>query len=122
MNGLTEGRIVHFVLPASEGNLLARDISPASAGQHRAAIVVRVLDQETGMSNLTVFLDGGNDQPSVIEPPRTMGFGSVFYDEYQGPGTWHWPDDGIPAAPAAAAAQEPATPPVEPPPAQEPQP
>lgn len=56
MEGLTEGRMVHFVLP--DGN---------NTGEHRPAIVVKVwgngLDNlpENGYSNLQVLTDSLND-------------------------------------------------------------
>lgn len=56
MEGLTEGRIVHYVLP--DGSY---------AGEHRPAIVVKVWRQGDGTppvdgySNLVVFVDGAND-------------------------------------------------------------
>ena len=52
LEGLTEGRICHFVL---------------ENGAHRPAIIVRVWRQgnehppENGYSNLVVFMDGTND-------------------------------------------------------------
>lgn len=85
LEGLTEGRIVHYVLPEDAG---------PSAGQHRPAIVVkvwRVLPEGTpppnGTSDLQVFTDGENDQL-----PDMMWKTSVEYDEHGGPGTWHWPE------------------------------
>lgn len=56
MEGLTEGRMVHFVLP--DGN---------NTGEHRPAIVVKVCRNgfdnpaENGHSNLQVFTDSLND-------------------------------------------------------------
>jgi len=83
MEGLTEGRIVHFVLPDGPHAL-----------DHRPAIVVKVWRQgdgtppANGYSNLLVFMDGTNDGP---------GFGgcinwqtSVTYSEDPQPRTWHW--------------------------------
>lgn len=82
MDGLTEGRIVHYVLPN---------------GAHRPAIVVQVWSQTTGTSNLQVFLDGTNDKTSfdgVENPPdvsKGMMWGlSATYSETPTPGTWHW--------------------------------
>lgn len=52
MEGLTEGRIVHYVLP--DGN---------HEGEHRPAIIVKVWNKTTGYVNLQVFVDGTNDYP-----------------------------------------------------------
>mgnify|MGYP000989721294 CR=1 FL=1 len=71
--GLTEGRIVHYVLP--------------DGIEHRPAMIVRVWDHGTGMSNLQVFTDGSNDQ-SVDQ--GLIWRGSIFYSEDKLPGTWHW--------------------------------
>jgi len=76
MDGLTEGRIVHYVL--AEGR---------SKGEHRPAIVVRVWrDHAAGMVQLQVFTDGTNDGFDTGVVWRT----SVHYDASSAPGTWHW--------------------------------
>jgi hypothetical protein len=72
-DGLTEGRIVRYVL----------DDGP-HAGESRAAVVVKVWDRETGCVNLQVFLDGENDGDSKAWVT------SVFYSEEHDPRTWHW--------------------------------
>lgn len=75
MEGLTEGRMVHYVLP--EGK---------SQAEHRPAIVVKVWSKETGTANLTVFPDWQNDG-------KTEGIfwaTSVPYSEEPLGGTWHW--------------------------------
>ena len=87
MDGLTEGRIVHYVL--DEGR---------SKGEHRPAIVVKVwrpgeanYPPEKGVCNLQVFTDFGNDFPKDHD-----GYGgqvwatSVEFSEDKEPGTWHW--------------------------------
>jgi len=76
MKELTEGRIVHYVMPN---------------GEHRPAIVVRVWDLEIandGYVNLVVFVDGTND----IKPfTTTIWEPSVFFNDTDKPvGTWHW--------------------------------
>lgn len=84
MDGLTEGRMVHYVMPSH---------------QHRPAIIVKVWDHtgNTGTSNLTVFVDGRNDvkmedkdwdpkNPDVL----LMRYTSVVYSEDPQPSTWHW--------------------------------
>ena len=79
MEGLTEGRIVHFVLPE---------------GQHRAAIIVRVWRQgdgtppANGYSNLAVFMDGTNDYLGTASCIKWET--SVEYSAEPKPRTWHW--------------------------------
>jgi hypothetical protein len=77
MEGFTEGRMVHFVMPD---------------GEHRAAVVVRVwrpqVPERLGYCNLSVFTDWGNDGPG-----NETGFRretSILYSEAKEPGTWHW--------------------------------
>ena len=84
MDGLIEGRIVHFVL--ADGR---------SPGEHRPAIVVKVwrntdnTPPANGCSNLQVFTDGegGNYNDGL---PRLLWQTSVLYDPDGAPGTWHW--------------------------------
>jgi len=70
MEGFTEGRMVHFVMPD---------------GEHRPAVVVRVWRPQTpenpGYCNLQVFTDGSNDGP---------GNETGFYSDAKLPRTWHW--------------------------------
>ncbi len=96
MQGLTEGRVVHYVL--SEGR---------NEGQHRSAIVVRNwsnsdIPGSDGMVNLMVFTDGYNDGLETVfssEQDKTITMRcidlvvwrtSVHYSETKEPGTWHW--------------------------------
>jgi len=79
MEGLTEGRIVHYVL--SEGR---------NKGEHRPAIVVRVwrLDgapPDNGCCQLQVFTDESND-----ELPAVMWVTSCVYDAEAAGRSWHW--------------------------------
>lgn len=82
MEGLTEGRIVHYVMPD---------------GEHRPAVVVKVWNLSgtpEGYVNLVVLVDGANDLhyaslPNV--PDRvTLWETSKHYSEGKEPGTWHW--------------------------------
>ena len=90
MEGLTEGRIVHYVLPSGR-----------YAGEHRAAIIAKVwrhndpnlvdaegkpvlVTPENGVSNITVICDGSNDEAPFLH------MGSVVHDPECKPGTWHW--------------------------------
>jgi hypothetical protein len=88
MDGLTEGRIVHFVMPDDE---------------HRPAIVVKVWNKETGYVNLQVFTDGKNDIGMFQDSERysqitreEVGRGiwrctSIYPDEEtKRQGSWHW--------------------------------
>jgi hypothetical protein len=75
MKGLTEGRMVHYVL---------------SNGEHRPAVIVKVWDQETGMVNLQVILDGTNDR-AVIDTSKPMAWEtSRLFSAEPKPLTWHW--------------------------------
>lgn len=80
MEGLTEGRIVHYVLPDGR-----------SAGAHRPAIVVMVCPKEwgypPGAAQLQVFVDGTNDYQNYS---GSIWATSVQYSEGKEPGTWHW--------------------------------
>ena len=89
MDGLTEGRIVHYVL--NDGR---------SKGEHRPAIIVSVWDQRSGSVNMTVFTDYVNDYPQYEnenpDDPKpegrrgTIWATSVLYSEDKELGTWHW--------------------------------
>lgn len=85
MEGLTEGRIVHFVL--ADG---------PHAGEHRPAIVVKVWRKgdgsppDNGYSNLLVFLDGSNDAGPSGEARPLLWATSIEYSEEPRPRTWHW--------------------------------
>ena len=77
MDGLTEGRVVHFV---------------TERGDHRPAMVVKVWrdlqDRYPGYSNLQVFADGSND--GEWGKPNVVWETSVSYSEEPKPRTWHW--------------------------------
>ena len=88
MDGLTEGRIVHFVMPNDE---------------HRPAIIVKVWNHETGYVNLQVFTDGSNDVQMFQDSERysqitreqvsrgILWSTSIFPDEEtKRAGSWHW--------------------------------
>jgi len=83
MEGLTEGRNVHFVLPDGP-----------HAGEHRPAVIVKVWRRgdgsppADGYSNLVVFMDGTNDGPSFGGCIRWET--SVTFSEDPQPRTWHW--------------------------------
>lgn len=95
MDGLTEGRIVHYVMPN---------------GEHRPAIVTKVWDRDpvgtSGCANLNVFTDYSNDipytQPEIDTMVRGFGFSlddvrhghawrtSIMFSADPKPHTWHW--------------------------------
>jgi hypothetical protein len=87
MEGLTEGRIIHYVLPESRA---------CGADQHRPAVIVNAHGGrlENGMVNMIVFLDGTNDFPLDVHgvPALTMWATSVHYSEEKEANTWHWPE------------------------------
>lgn len=89
MDGLTEGRIVHFVMPD---------------GKHAPAMIVKVW-QDNGLSNLQVITDGTNAFPYTPEETElfkmagmdleSVKHGHVWvtsrsYSEEPKLGTWHW--------------------------------
>jgi hypothetical protein len=82
MEGLIEGRIVHYVMP--------------DGSTHRPAMLVQVWNKEgeyAGMSNLQVFTDGTNDLRQGIQFGSCPAWiGSVYYSETKEPNTWHWPE------------------------------
>ena len=87
MDGLTEGRIVHYVI---------------KEGVHRPAIVVNVWNVSGGCEgyiNLMVFTDGSNDlmyfENLKQEAHEAIERGllwktSICYSEEPKPNTWHW--------------------------------
>jgi hypothetical protein len=76
MEGLTEGRIVHYVLPSGRNK-----------GEHRAATVVRVWNKDKGLVNLIVHIDRTNDYDYVM---GDIWVTSIEYSEDPKPQTWHW--------------------------------
>lgn len=76
LSGLTEGRMVHFVLPN---------------GEHRPAVIVRVWHVTgacDGYVNLQVFTDGTNDGQE--NAAGIVWKTSICFDENKSVGTWHW--------------------------------
>lgn len=87
MDGLIEGRVVHYVLPDMEDYQKCGVV-----GEHRPAIVVRNwhVPGYDGMVNLQVFIDGSNDIGLDGHHTATKWATSVHYSEEKEPGTWHW--------------------------------
>jgi hypothetical protein len=89
MNGLTEGRIVHYILPDGP-----------KQGEHRPAIVVKYWGKTDpndvqGVCNLQVFTDSDKDSKYNDELPQVMWVTSVHIGTNlpgsEGTyGTWHW--------------------------------
>lgn len=81
MEGLTEGRIVHYVL---------------ESGEHRPAIVVRVWrdpdgnSPENGLCNLQVFTDSNEDGKHNDNLPPVFWQTSIEFSEDKRPWSWHW--------------------------------
>jgi hypothetical protein len=69
MDGLTEGRMVHFVVPS---------------GKHRAGIVLNVIDKKAGKVDLVVFSMPDDGLGGFLMNTNTE------YSEEPKPGTWHW--------------------------------
>lgn len=91
LQGLQEGRIVHYVYSSGDLDDQHQHL------EHRAAIVVNAwasLGRDDGYANLTVFMDGRNDsvdgQGSSIGP--LLHVTSRVYSDEKEPGTWHWPE------------------------------
>lgn len=88
MEGLTEGRIVHYVLSDYDWSQTMK--SAPHAGEHRPAIVVKVWGAN-GTANLQVFTDSNYAQDTNDHRPQVMWKTSVVFDEVEKkPGTWHW--------------------------------
>ena len=82
IEGLTVGRMVHYVLTES-------DATPRNAGEHRPAVIVVVWDEVFGTSNLQVFMD--SDGPGANDgEPNLQWITSIQYSEEKEPGTWHF--------------------------------
>lgn len=99
MDGLTVGRVVHYVLSEkdaqsiNERNSIGNDLSseervPAIVyhggnrvreGQHCAMVIVHVWDKD-GMVNGQVLLDGVSNYWAT----------SVRYSDIKASGSWHW--------------------------------
>ena len=77
MEGLTEGRMVHYCLVNKSGDVV-----------HRPAVVVRIWSQDTGGVNLQVFTDGGNDGETY--QGGLYWATSVSFSEEPKAYTWHW--------------------------------
>lgn len=100
MDGLTVGRVVHYVLTKSDAEQIeeqhkAGNSTPhneripglqyaagnsVSAGDHCAMMIVKVWNPTNGLINGKVFLDGLDDFWAT----------SRSYDENKTPGSWHW--------------------------------
>jgi len=79
MDGLIEGRIVHYVM---------------ESGDHRPAIVVQVMGKETGSVALTIFLAPHDPEPvthgNLLPVMIPLEGRYARYSPDNAPGTWHW--------------------------------
>lgn len=94
--GLTEGRIVHYVLTDRDVCDIPLTMGRPAAGVERAAIVVNSwpgLDRDDGYANLLVFMDGQNDGLQLHEAPLRWVTSRIRSAEGKEPGTWHWPQE-----------------------------
>ena len=73
MDGLTVGRIVHYVAYGTPGG-------EYQAGAHRAAIVAEIKEAESGTCVLTIF------------NPTGLHWNTAPFSQEPKPGTWHWPE------------------------------
>jgi hypothetical protein len=100
MDGLTVGRLVHYVLTETDAKEIneahqAANETPTAdripgiqyhvgnlvtAGEHCGATLVKVWNKENGYVNLKVQLDGQDDYWAT----------SKSYSDQKEPGTWHW--------------------------------
>lgn len=82
MDGLTPGRMVHYVTPDADRYLYGKTSGTLPAGIHCAAIVTDGIREEDGnpVVNLTVF-QGVAGLAYWIDVP---------YSETAEPHTWHW--------------------------------
>lgn len=79
--GVTEGRIVHYVLKATDGS---------GAMLHRAAIITRAIGTK-GRVDLNVMICRA-DFPKHVHPGAILMMDNVQYDPECAEGTWHWPE------------------------------
>lgn len=81
MEGLTAGRIVHYVM--NDGH----------KPDHRAAIVINTRPRKAASEeevNLVVFSRGHAEDMQGDNHGASRIFDNVPYDENQSRGTWHW--------------------------------
>jgi hypothetical protein len=75
--GLTIGRVVHYVV---------------SPGEHRPAIVTRVVDKKIGLVNLNVLRDYEDITAFVGVNNGGYLVANVYPSETLPVRTWHWPE------------------------------
>jgi hypothetical protein len=76
-HGLAIGRVVHYVF---------------SLGEHRPAIVTRVVDKKVGLVNLNVLRDYEDIYGSVGVNDSGYMVTNVYPSETYPMRTWHWPE------------------------------
>ena len=96
MTGLTEGRVVRFVLAPEDVDAVLVAKNPIPEGRSVVALIVRVVDEDKGTVNLTLFPDWERDGfvnrgHAIPQPLGIAQRQNVEYSETPTPGTWHWP-------------------------------
>lgn len=87
MEGVTPGRIVHYVMCGQADIRPAGDREDGVIGAHRSAVIVDVVsDTRPGVVDLMVFTRGQRDGV----PACTLNRAEVPYSEEKEYGTWHW--------------------------------
>ncbi len=81
MDGVIEGRIVHYVPTGVSGDGFRQP-----GDRHIPGMVCRVIDAGQGIVNIRLSCDGRSDNPGG----RAEHVVGVRYSESMEPGTWHW--------------------------------
>jgi hypothetical protein len=95
--GLAEGRITRYVLAPDDIDQVLTAKNPVSEGRSVVALIVKVVDAEAGVVNLTLFPDWERDgfvsrNSAIPQPLGVAQRQNVAYSGEKTPGTWHWPE------------------------------
>ena len=96
LHGLSQGRIVQYVLAPEDVDAVYVAKNPLPEGRAVCAMIVKVVDEETGLVNLTLFPDWSNDgflsRGSAVPQPVGIAWKQgVSHSDEKTPGTWHFP-------------------------------
>jgi hypothetical protein len=80
MEGLTPGRVVHFVLGPKDEE---------SGKRHRAAIITNVKDADAGVLDMNVQLSK-SDIEAVVGANTVLAVEDIKHSADPQEGTWHW--------------------------------
>ena len=112
-DGLTEGRIVHFVMADKNApcraamivrvaRLRGPDIEAGRDEENKPIVRATFTLPDSGNCNLTVFTDWTNDQPLLPAPTGTIHKTAVVYHPFPGNpldepelGTWHFVQEHV---------------------------